>query len=100
MLHRTKRSGTVTAMRKTRLLALDAQDFHALIERMPRSPPMSENRQRRGSPIAATSPLPSSRKPRMTTSQRRNSSTRLNMISSEKPLHTFPHQLQSLRRNT
>jgi voltage-gated potassium channel len=35
LLHRTKRSGTVTAMRKTRLLALDAQDFHALIERMP-----------------------------------------------------------------
>lgn len=35
LLHRTKRSGTVTAKRKTRLLALDAQDFHALIERMP-----------------------------------------------------------------
>jgi voltage-gated potassium channel len=35
LLHRTKRSGTVTAMRKTRLLVLDAQDFHALIERMP-----------------------------------------------------------------
>jgi voltage-gated potassium channel len=35
LLHRTKRSGTVTAMRKTRLLALDAQDFHALIARMP-----------------------------------------------------------------
>jgi voltage-gated potassium channel len=35
LLHRTKRSGTVTAMRKTRLLALDAQDFHALLERMP-----------------------------------------------------------------
>lgn len=35
LLHRTKRSGTVTAMRKTRLLALDAQDFHALIERVP-----------------------------------------------------------------
>jgi voltage-gated potassium channel len=35
LLHRTKRSGTVTATRKTRLLALDAQDFHALIERMP-----------------------------------------------------------------
>ena len=35
LLHRTKRSGTVTALRKTRLLALDAQDFHALIERMP-----------------------------------------------------------------
>jgi len=35
LLHRSKRSGTVTATRKTRLLALDAQDFHALIERMP-----------------------------------------------------------------
>jgi voltage-gated potassium channel len=35
LLHRTKRSGTVTARRKTKLLALDAQDFHALIERMP-----------------------------------------------------------------
>jgi voltage-gated potassium channel len=35
LLHRTKRSGTVTATRKTRLLTLDAQDFHALIERMP-----------------------------------------------------------------
>jgi voltage-gated potassium channel len=35
LLHRTNRSGTVTAKRKTRLLALDAQDFHALIERMP-----------------------------------------------------------------
>jgi voltage-gated potassium channel len=35
LLHRTKRSGTVTAMRKTKLLALDAQDFHALIERVP-----------------------------------------------------------------
>jgi voltage-gated potassium channel len=35
LLHRTNRSGTVTATRKTRLLALDAQDFHALIERMP-----------------------------------------------------------------
>ena len=35
LLHRTNRSGTVTAMRKTRLLALDAQDFHALLERMP-----------------------------------------------------------------
>ncbi len=35
LLHKTKRSGTVTAMRKTRLLLLDAQDFHALIERMP-----------------------------------------------------------------
>jgi voltage-gated potassium channel len=35
LLHKTKRSGTVTAMRKTRLLVLDAQDFHSLIERMP-----------------------------------------------------------------
>ena len=35
LLHRTNRSGTVTAMRKTKLLALDAQDFHALIERVP-----------------------------------------------------------------
>jgi voltage-gated potassium channel len=35
LLHRTKRSGTVKALRKTKLLALDAQDFHALIERMP-----------------------------------------------------------------
>jgi voltage-gated potassium channel len=35
LLHRTKRSGTVTALRKTRLLLLDAQDFHALIARMP-----------------------------------------------------------------
>ena len=35
LLHRTKRRGTVTATRKTKLLALDAQDFHALIERVP-----------------------------------------------------------------
>jgi len=35
LLHRTKRSGTVTATRKTKLLALDAQDFHALIARLP-----------------------------------------------------------------
>ena len=35
LLRRTKRSGTVTATRKTRLLVLDAQDFHALIDRMP-----------------------------------------------------------------
>jgi voltage-gated potassium channel len=35
LLRRSKRSGTVTAARKTRLLVLDAQDFHALIERMP-----------------------------------------------------------------
>jgi voltage-gated potassium channel len=35
LLQRTKRSGTVTATRKTKLLALDAQDFHALIDRLP-----------------------------------------------------------------
>jgi voltage-gated potassium channel len=35
LLKRTSRSGTVTATRKTRLLALDAQDVHALIERLP-----------------------------------------------------------------
>ncbi|MGL3209387.1 cyclic nucleotide-gated ion channel [Bradyrhizobium sp. BR 1433] len=35
LLRRTSRSGTVTATRKTKLLVLDAQDFHALIERMP-----------------------------------------------------------------
>ena len=35
LLRRAKRSGTVTATRKTKLLALDAQDFHALIERVP-----------------------------------------------------------------
>jgi voltage-gated potassium channel len=35
LLHRTKRSGTVTATRKTKLLALDAQDFHSLIDRLP-----------------------------------------------------------------
>ena len=35
LLHRTKRSDTVQATRKTRLLVLDAQDFHALIARMP-----------------------------------------------------------------
>lgn len=35
LLHKTKRSGTVTATRKTHLLVLDAQDFHALIARMP-----------------------------------------------------------------
>jgi voltage-gated potassium channel len=35
LLRRGKRSGTVTATRKTKLLALDAQDFHALIERVP-----------------------------------------------------------------
>lgn len=34
-MHRTNRSGTVTATRKTRLLALDADDFHALIARVP-----------------------------------------------------------------
>jgi voltage-gated potassium channel len=35
LLRRTNRSGTVTATRKTRLLALDAEDFHALIARLP-----------------------------------------------------------------
>lgn len=35
LLRRTNRSGTVRATRKTRLLALDAQDFHALIARLP-----------------------------------------------------------------
>jgi voltage-gated potassium channel len=35
LLRRTKRTGTVTATRKTKLLALDAQDFHSLIERVP-----------------------------------------------------------------
>jgi voltage-gated potassium channel len=35
LLRRTNRSGTVTAKRKTKLLALDAKDFHALIERVP-----------------------------------------------------------------
>jgi voltage-gated potassium channel len=35
LLRRTNRSGTVTATRKSKLLALDAQDFHALIERLP-----------------------------------------------------------------
>ena len=35
LLRHTHRSGTVTATRKTRLLVLDAQDFHALIARMP-----------------------------------------------------------------
>src|SRR3954454_19558224 len=35
LLRRADRSGTVTAVRKTRLLALDAQDFHALIARLP-----------------------------------------------------------------
>ena len=35
LLHRANRSGTVTAMRKTRLLVLDAQDFHALLQRVP-----------------------------------------------------------------
>jgi voltage-gated potassium channel len=35
LLHRTKRSGTVTATRKTRLLVLDALYLHARIERVP-----------------------------------------------------------------
>ncbi len=36
LLQRTQRSGTVTAMRKSNLLVLDAQDFHALIARAPK----------------------------------------------------------------
>jgi voltage-gated potassium channel len=35
LLRRADRSGTVTATRKTKLLALDAHDFHALIARVP-----------------------------------------------------------------
>ncbi|CAN5351040.1 cyclic nucleotide-gated ion channel [soil metagenome] len=35
LLRRANRSGTVTAARRTRLLVLDAQDFHALIARVP-----------------------------------------------------------------
>lgn len=35
LLRRADRSGTVTATRKTKLLALDAQDFHALLARVP-----------------------------------------------------------------
>jgi voltage-gated potassium channel len=35
LLQRANRSGTVTATRKTRLLVLDAQDFHALLQRVP-----------------------------------------------------------------
>jgi voltage-gated potassium channel len=35
LLRRADRSGTVTALRKTKLLALDAQDFHALLARVP-----------------------------------------------------------------
>jgi voltage-gated potassium channel len=35
LLRRASRSGTVTATRKTRLLALDVEDFHALIARVP-----------------------------------------------------------------
>jgi voltage-gated potassium channel len=34
LLQRANRSGTVTALRKTRLLVLDAQDFHALLQRV------------------------------------------------------------------
>ena len=36
LLQQTRRSGTVTAMRKSNLLVLDAQDFHALIARAPK----------------------------------------------------------------
>jgi voltage-gated potassium channel len=35
LLRRANRSGTVTATRKTRLLALGVQDFHALLARVP-----------------------------------------------------------------
>jgi voltage-gated potassium channel len=35
LLRRADRSGTVTATRKTKLLALDKQDFHALLSRVP-----------------------------------------------------------------
>jgi voltage-gated potassium channel len=35
LLRRADRSGTVTATRKTKLLALDKQDFHALLARVP-----------------------------------------------------------------
>jgi voltage-gated potassium channel len=35
LLRRADRSGTVTATRKTKLLALDVQDFHALLARVP-----------------------------------------------------------------
>lgn len=35
LLRRTNRSGTVIATRKTHLLALDARDFHSLMERSP-----------------------------------------------------------------
>jgi hypothetical protein len=51
LLHRTKRSGTVTATRKTKLLALDAQDFHALIERLPDLAAHVKEPPRRGWPI-------------------------------------------------
>ena len=36
ILRRTRRSATVTALTRTRLLVLDAQDLHALMERDPR----------------------------------------------------------------
>jgi len=71
-VHRTKRSGTVTATRKTKLLALDAQDFHALIERVPDLAAMFTGPRRRGLPIPrrrrrAISPPVKSRKPRTRT---------------------------------
>jgi hypothetical protein len=45
------RSGTVTAMRKTKLLALDSQDFHALIGRLHRCRrPSSRRRARQRTP--------------------------------------------------
>jgi voltage-gated potassium channel len=52
LLRRTKRSGTVTATRKTKLLVLDAQDFHAL-SACPRWPRMSRRPRRRGWPISS-----------------------------------------------
>jgi voltage-gated potassium channel len=36
VLRRARRSGTATAITRTNLLILDAQDFHALMERDPR----------------------------------------------------------------
>ncbi|MCX7318021.1 MAG: cyclic nucleotide-binding domain-containing protein, partial [Hyphomicrobiales bacterium] len=36
LLQRTRRSGTVTAIRQSNLLALDAQDFRSLIARAPK----------------------------------------------------------------
>ena len=66
LLHRTKRSGTVTATRKTKLLALDAQDFHALIERAAEARrPCEGNRRRRGWPIPRRRRRAISRRPKL-----------------------------------